>query len=337
MKTAALAALKLSSEPVPLSILVARTQVPERTLRRWLNAWIDEGIAAKLGRGRATRYRYINKSSDAAFIAHPGFLLGLDQDLRAILLSQLRDLWTYNSAAIEGNTLTLGDTHFLLEQGLTVAGKPLKDHQEIIGHAQAIDLLYACLDQPLNETIIFDLHKAVQTEHISDIYKPVGAWKVAVNGTYTVADDGSQVFIEYGLPVHVPELMRELISTVNEINPKHITTDNAHQHYAKIHMGIAHIHPFWDGNGRIARLLANLPLLKAGLPPVVIAQAERRAYIQTLANYQIAVGQLNPITGVWPDITQLHNFEDFCQSAYSTTKTLVEEAFLLQESTGQVG
>ena len=66
----------------------------------------------------------------------------LDNDLRKALLIQLRNLWTHTSTAIEGNTLTLGETAFVLEEGLTISGKPLKDHEEVVGHARAIDLVY---------------------------------------------------------------------------------------------------------------------------------------------------------------------------------------------------
>ncbi|CAK8719934.1 hypothetical protein LDFHOB_09360 [Candidatus Electronema aureum] len=64
----------------------------------------------------------------------------LDADIRAALLIQLRDLWTHTSTAIEGNSLTLGETAFVLREGLTIAGKPLKDHQDVVGHARAIAL-----------------------------------------------------------------------------------------------------------------------------------------------------------------------------------------------------
>ena len=64
-----------------------------------------------------------------------------NESRRIALLAQLRDLWTHYSTAVEGNTLTLGDTHFVLEQGLTISKKPIKDHQEVIGHARAIDIL----------------------------------------------------------------------------------------------------------------------------------------------------------------------------------------------------
>ena len=328
-KLAALAALKQAAEPIALSILASRLgSIPLRTLRRWLNGWVEEGILEKFGQGRATRYGYCIVGSDPT--AALKFLKGLDNDLRLSLLKQLRDLWTHNSTAIEGNTLTLGDTHFVLEEGLTISGKPLKDHQEVIGHARAIELLYKGLNQPLSESFIFDLHKAIQTEKITDVFKPIGDWKVEANGTYAVTNEGSQTFIEYALPVYVPKLMSELIGYVNSIDIDTLTLMNAHQYYAKIHMGIVHIHPFWDGNGRIARLLANIPLLKAGLPPLVIPQAERRVYIQTLATYQVAVGQLDSTSGVWPKIKQLKEFEHLCDSVSSTTKALVEQAFVLQ-------
>lgn len=73
------------------------------------------------------------------------FLKDLDKDIRDALLIQLRNLWTHSSTAIEGNTLTLGETAFVLEEGLTVSGKPLKDHQEVVGHARAIDLVYGLI------------------------------------------------------------------------------------------------------------------------------------------------------------------------------------------------
>jgi len=324
-----LALLKQAVEPVGIEVLASRLgSVPPRTLRRWLKAWVDEGVIDRLGKGRATRYRYCKVETDTTALLK--FLTGLDDDVKQSLLNQLRDLWTHNSTAIEGNTLTLGDTHFVLQDGLTISGKPLKDHQEIIGHANAIELLYKCLNHPLSESLLFDLHKAIQTENISDIYKPVGDWKIETNGTYAITKEGSQTFIEYALPAYVPTLMLQLVDYVNAIDIEKLALTNAHLYYAKIHMGIVHIHPFWDGNGRMARLVANLPLLNAGLPPLVIQQTERREYIQLLANYEITVGQLDKVTGVWPKPKQLKDFERFCQMAYFATKTLVEKAYALQ-------
>jgi len=242
------------------------------------------------------------------------------------LISQLRDLWTHTSTAVEGNTLSLGDTHFVLEQGLTISGKSIKDHQEVIGHAKAIELLYQSLHQPITEELLFKLHKAVQAENSNDIYKPNGAWKKEVNGTYIVTENDEQVYIEYALPNDVPHLMREIMTELNSANKHQINIINAHKIYARIHVGLAHTHPFWDGNGRICRLLANVPLLRAGLPPIVIPNEERKTYIQLLAEYQITTGQISKETGAWPDTNLLLEFEEFIEHCYSITKLLVEKA-----------
>jgi len=132
------------------------------------------------------------------------FLNGLDKDLRRALLIQLRNLWTHTSTAIEGNTLTLGETAFVLGEGLTIFGKPLKDHEEVVGHARAIDLIYDCLQEgrEFTKEVLFALHKAVQTEVVVDVYKPVGGWKKNPNSTAGVID-GKQVIFEYGAPADI--------------------------------------------------------------------------------------------------------------------------------------
>jgi len=307
--------------------------VPQRTLRRWLSEWVAEGLITRSGVGRATRYQSVTAAGDDTDPATSpmGFLRGLDSDLKRELLAQIRDLWTYTSTALEGNTLTLGDTHFILQEGLTISGKPIKDHQEIIGHSRAIDLLYRCLNEPLTESMIFEIHKAVQTEQVTDIYKPNGAWKVEPNGTHAVAVDGRQVFIEYAMPSTVPVLMTEIIEFTNSVNIDSISEDSAHECYSKIHMGIVHVHPFWDGNGRIARLLANIPLLKAGRPPLTIPAEQRRNYLQLLADYQITIGQLDDRTGVWPEKSLLVDFNRFCESCFGSIQEMVVAAFNLQK------
>ncbi len=329
-----LSVLKRSSAPLSAAEIAPRAapHLPQRTLRRWLSEWVAQGLITRSGVGRATRYQSVAASGDDTVPAPSplGFLRGLDSDLKRELLAQIRDLWTHTSTALEGNTLTLGDTHFVLQEGLTISGKPIKDHQEAIGHARAIDLLYRCLNEPLTESIVFELHKAVQTEHVVDIYKPNGAWKIEPNGTHMVAADGRQVFIDYAMPASVPVLMREIIEFTNAANVDNVSAVTAHEHYSKIHMGIVHVHPFWDGNGRIARLLANIPLLKAGLPPLTISEEQRRTYIQLLADYQITIGQLDDTTGVWPDESRLSDFNRFCESCFDAIRDLVSAALEVQ-------
>ena len=364
-----------------LSTLTANA-IPERTLRRWLVAWVNEGVIERSGQKRGTRYQFVDASSlqssleygqqdnnvgyslllnavrepnpndkkdeesdkernnknkkDTPPLIHSfslsnNFLKDIPKHRRESLLEQIRDLWTHNSTALEGNTLTLGDTHAVLGMGLTVSGKPLREHQEIVGHAKAIDLLYQCIDKPLTKAIICDLHKAVQTDIVHDIFKPIGDWKVEINGTYTVGKDSQQRYIEYAHPLYVDSLMTLLIDYINALDIAKITHKNAAEYYAKIHMAFVHIHPFWDGNGRMARLISNTILLKAGLPPLVINKDQRREYIECLADYQITVGQLiaepaNSHPELWIDEKALEPFIAFCGNAYVATKMLIEEA-----------
>lgn len=316
-KMAVLEALKSRRVPVSLREIESLTDdaIAERTLRRWLADWVSQGTVRRTGSKRSTRYQWVHATVSFAFME------GLSESQRQALSAQLRDLWTHTSTALEGNTLTLGDTHFVLEEGLTISGKPLKDHEEVTGHARAIDLLYQSLNEPITKALLFELHKAVQTEIVTDIYKPKGAWKVEPNGTYVVGDDGEQLYLDYAAPREVEPLMRDLIEATDSGLP--VPLEQAAWAYARIHMGVVHIHPFWDGNGRIARLVANVPLLKSGLPPLVIPTGERRNYVQMLARYQLAIGQLSRQTGVWPDESRLAEFVQFCSRCYQETENLL--------------
>lgn len=199
-KLAVLSQLKNSQSSVSLPELSALMldSIPERTLRRWLVEWVESGILERTGKKRGTRYQFIKDpvfnqlgvaepSSDSESEPKVSFLKNIPKYKREAVLEQIRDLWTHNSTALEGNTLTLSDTHAVLGMGLTISGKPLREHQEIVGHAKAIDIIYQSIAKPLTKDLIFDLHKAVQAEVINDIFKPLGAWKVEINGTYAVS------------------------------------------------------------------------------------------------------------------------------------------------------
>ena len=254
------------------------------------------------------------------------FLHGLDADIRQSLLKHLRDLWTHTSTAIEGNSLSLGDTRFVLEEGLTVSGKPLKDHEEVVGHAKAIDLVYGMLGRDITRNDFFKLHESVQTERVTDIYKPYGRWKVEPNGTYSHDRSGKLVFIEFARPADVPALMTEIIDYIHLANAMPLDWESATKAYARIHVGITSVHPFRDGNGRIARLVSNIPLLNAGLPPIVIRSEDRQEYLEILARYSMHVGPITPATGVWPDESHDQEFTPFCARAHETTRSLIELA-----------
>ena len=208
---------RLASATGPLSIGEIRESipgveaVPDRTLRRWLSEAVDRRLLRRHGEKRGTRYEPVRRPESPTF----KLLEGKTAVQREQVLKHLRDLWTHHSTAIEGNTLTLGDTHFILEEGLTISGKPIREHQEVIGHASAIDLMYRALSEPLTENTLFELHRAVQAEVTHDVFKPNGAWKVEPNGTYTVVADDERVDLEYAHPRDVPALMAEVIERLN--------------------------------------------------------------------------------------------------------------------------
>ncbi|MDA8066414.1 MAG: Fic family protein [Thermaerobacter sp.] len=255
------------------------------------------------------------------------FLSGLDEDIRRQLMIDLRNLWTHTSTAIEGNTLTLGETALVLEQGLTVSGKPLKDHQEVLGHARAIQLLYGLVNQegPVGEQDLFTLHQAVQTGMVVDLYRPVGAWKKEPNCVYTIRD-GKTIFNEFADPQHVPLLMKEWLTCLNSYKDVRLSQDEAVDAYAKLHVSFVRIHPFFDGNGRMARLLANLPVLWSGQPPIVIPTENRSEYVRLLSDIDAIEGQAAPGGPLFPPPERLTGFRTLCAAAWASTRELVEAA-----------
>ncbi|MBL0700638.1 MAG: Fic family protein [Desulfosarcina sp.] len=265
------------------------------------------------------------------------FLKNLDNDIKDALLSQLRNLWTHTSTAIEGNTLTLGETAFVLEEGLTVSGKPLKDHEEVVGHARAIDLVYDIIRKKsdLTENDLFDLHKAVQTERIFDVYKPVGAWKVEPNSTVIISGD-TQIIFEYAAPNDVPELMQSWLAMFQKTCKKNMANKEAAlTSYVHLHVSFVRIHPFWDGNGRMARLIANIPVIMAGYPPIVVPRERRQEYIESLSEYHLATGTVIVGNKLLPDIDKLDRFKQFCNEAWSGSLKLVDNACKKQQDRKQ--
>ena len=264
------------------------------------------------------------------------FLEGLDDDIKISLVVQLRNLWTHNSVAIEGNTLTLGETAFVIKEGLTIKGKPLKDHEEVVGHSTAIDLIFGLVNKkdPISANDLFSLHTAVQTQRVVDIYRPVGNWKKEPNRAEVVIGDDQKI-IEYSPPHQIQELMSLWLSFLNEHMNSTITKKDAIEAYAKLHLAFVHIHPFYDGNGRMARLLSNLPVIKAGFPPIVILKTDRYEYIQVLANYQIGVGQIVKNKSILRENDQLRSFITFCGESWAPSMELVEKAFIDQKKRGR--
>jgi Fic family protein len=260
----------------------------------------------------------------------PHFLDGLNDGLKLTLMNSLRDLWCHMSTAIEGNSLSLGDTQFILDEGLTISGKPLKDHNEIHGHAKAIDLVYAMLDKDLvTEQDIFLLHKAVVTENVSDIYQPIGAWKAESNYTNYVTQAGKSALREYPAYIFTPKLMGQWLEKCNNAFNQAKSQEAVVRAYADLHLCFVTVHPFFDGNGRMARLMSNLPVLKAGFPPIIVPKEDRKRYRETISAYQQSIADLAGLR----DLAQLPVSESFirlCEGYWTETLDLVESARQLQ-------
>jgi len=211
----------------------------------------------------------------------------LSDEERTARYEELRIKWTYNSNAIEGNSLTLGETAFYLREGLTSEGKPLIDYLEARNHAEAIDWLrtIAKKDKSITEGVIKDLnallHKGItERPAMSADGKQVmrqihpGAYKIQSNHVITLSGE-----IHYYVdPLQVAGEMEKLVRTFAEEEGNTHPVELA----ALVHYEITRIHPFDDCNGRGARLLMNLILMHFDFPPVVIKMEERRRYLETL-------------------------------------------------------
>jgi len=258
--------------------------------------------------------------------ARKRFYDGFPRDIRESLLKQVTAVWTYDSTAIEGNTLTLGETFKVLESGLTISGKPLREHQEVYGHARAIDLIDGMVQQDsITENDLFDLHKAVMDKSAMDYLRPIGNWKREENGT-TGMKDGKIIYMEYAAPSDTPPLMERWLKEFNEKLNTANTPKRAIEAYAWTHLSFVRIHPFFDGNGRMARLLANLPVLRGGFPPIVINVADRANYIDLLWAYAIHLGTIERNSEFVPPHQTVVPFKKLLEANWKETLEMVKAA-----------
>ncbi|HMN29471.1 MAG TPA: Fic family protein [Caldilineaceae bacterium] len=196
------------------------------------------------------------------------------------LQEQLMVEWIYHSNAIEGNTLTLRETQLILQTGLTIGGKSLREHFEVINHREAITFVEALVAQgeAVTPFQVRQIHalvlKGIDDENaghyrqlpvriIGALYQPPEAWEV---------------------PRLITEWGDWLEGAAKQLHPVEQASLAHHQ--------LAAIHPFIDGNGRTARLVMNLLLLKDGFPPTIIRKENRRQYYRLLA--QADVGKVQP-------------------------------------------
>ena len=185
---------------------------------------------------------------------------------------------TYHSNAIEGSTLSFAETRLILEEGLTIGGKKLNEHLEAINHKEAIDFIEELAQQKVqgfSERDLLDLHALVLRAIDKD---NAGRYRTIPVGTRTAEGE----IREFCDPLQVQSKIEEFFNwllTLQSQNPLQVAAD--------AHYYLVTIHPFADGNGRVARLLMNLLLIQAGYPPAVIRLERRLDYIQSLNDTQI--------------------------------------------------
>jgi len=178
--------------------------------------------------------------------------------------------WTYNSNAIEGNTLSLQETEIVLNSGVTIGGKTVNEHLEAINHREGIIQIEKIIQnqQELTENVIKDIHGII-LKGIDDL--EAGCYRrtnVRIVGARMIPPQA----------VKIDRLMNELMTWYYE----NMTVLSIPELSAQFHYKFVCIHPFIDGNGRVARLLMNLILMKNGYPPTVILKVDRKKYYRVL-------------------------------------------------------
>ncbi len=209
--------------------------------------------------------------------------LQVSKPLPNIALNKIRESlsieWTYNSNSIEGNTLSLRETQMVLQEGITIKGKSLREHFETHNHDKAIDYLFSIINDGfvLRSIDILSIHSLVLRSIEEDFAGRLRNGSVRISGANFVPPNANKI----------SGLLDELIDFVNT-NPLKL---NDIELAAVFHHKLVWIHPFFDGNGRTVRLAMNLLLMRCGFPPAIILKNDRKKYYEALnqannGNYQ---------------------------------------------------
>jgi len=193
--------------------------------------------------------------------------------LPKVALEKLRHQFSvelaYNSNAIEGNTLTLRETRLVIEEGITIRGKPLREHFEATNHQKAFQFLEGITGTTtITEDTIKQMHKIILSGIEDECAGKYRELNVRILGAAKSPPRAEKV----------PDLMKKFMERINK-NPDKL---NAVEMAAYIHYGFVEIHPFVDGNGRTARLLMNLFLMRHGYPVTMVLKVDRKKYYDCL-------------------------------------------------------
>jgi Fic family protein len=179
---------------------------------------------------------------------------------------------TYNSNAIEGNSLTLKETYLVINEGITIKGKSLEDHLEARSHKEALDYLYELVEKDKRNTISEVLIRSLNQIVMHDIDKE---WAGKYRNSSVLIGGADHKPPE---AIDIPDMMRKLVVWFNVNRKKLHQVELA----SILHHKLVSIHPFFDGNGRTSRLMMNVVLMQAGFPLVIVLKHDRKKYYRTL-------------------------------------------------------
>ena len=204
----------------------------------------------------------------------------LSPDIVKKFQAEMQITYTYHSNAIEGNTLTLRETQLVIEDGMTVRSKPLSEVLEAKNHPEAIQEIeeLAASNLPLTEAQILTLHRIV----FRDSMKDAGQFRL---GEVTILGSRWRPPPASHVPFAVREMISEYNANAHELTPIELSAWLLHR--------FVQIHPFVDGNGRVARLIMNLTLLRHGYPIAILTKADRKKYLRSLERAD--AGDLKPL------------------------------------------
>jgi Fic family protein len=197
--------------------------------------------------------------------------------LSAAALAQLQKHYdvelTYTSNAIEGNTLTLRETAEVIEHGITVGGKSLRDHLEAVDHYDAVQWvrMLAAASTPVGEAAVCELHRRIVLRSQPEIAGIYTSLPRRIAGSPVVFPN----------PAKIPQLMGELDTWLKAAPSDPPAAFEGH-------FRLTAIHPFGDGNGRTARLLMNMMLIRGGYPPIAVRPQDRKTYLDALEHGSLA-------------------------------------------------
>ncbi len=302
----------LAREALPISEAVGRQDVTASFCCLLAEALLRNGKAAEaLPHAR----RAVESLTKLGHFALTDARATLKECRLAFALERLDHGWTYNTTTLEGNTLTLEETREALANPDAVfPGRPATDTAATRAQGAALQVVAEFIrdDREWRVQDIFRLHTVLMAGSTVDSMKPIGTWKIEDNGTSIQLRGKAQWNDDYAAAHDVPALMADWLAELNRLRNG---ADDPFSSHVWLHACFARIHPFADGNGRMARMLANIPLLAAGLDPVDIPATARDRYLTALADWQMKCGPPLPGEELFAKPKLLTDFRKLCAAS----------------------